>query len=231
LPVSPRVAAVVPAAGRGERLGGEVPKALRLLAGRPMLVRAVESLRRSESVSQIVVAAPPTLTEAVSMLLGPDVRVVPGGAERGDSVRAALAAVDDDVQVVLVHDAARPLTPPRLVDAVAAAVRDGALAVVPVLPIADTVKEVDEQGRVVRTPDRATLRAVQTPQGFRRDVIEAAYALDDIAMTDDAGLVEALGVTVTTITGDPEAFKVTRPSDLIFAEAVLARAVESARVP
>nr|MDT0666004.1 2-C-methyl-D-erythritol 4-phosphate cytidylyltransferase [Micromonospora sp. DSM 115978] len=152
LPVKARVAAVVPAAGRGERLGGEVPKALRVLAGRPMLVRAVEALRLSTSVSQIVVAAPPTLTEAVSMLLGPDVRVVPGGAERGDSVRAALAVVDDDVQVVLVHDAARPLTPPRLIDAVAAAVLDGALAVVPVLPIADTVKEVDEQGRVVRTP-------------------------------------------------------------------------------
>jgi 2-C-methyl-D-erythritol 4-phosphate cytidylyltransferase len=195
-----------------------------------MLVRAVEMLMLSRSVSQIVVAAPPTLTEAVSMLLGSDVRVVAGGAERSDSVRAALAAVDDDVQVVLVHDAARPLAPPALVDAVAAAVLDGAPAVVPALAVADTVKEIDELGRVVRTPSRAALCAVQTPQGFRYDMLKAAYALGEVAVTDDAGLVEALGVTVTTIPGDPEAFKVTRPIDLILAEAILARTTDAARV-
>jgi 2-C-methyl-D-erythritol 4-phosphate cytidylyltransferase len=219
-----RVAVVVPAAGRGERLGGGVPKALRPLGGRPMLVHAVQALASADLVSQIVVAAPPTLVEVVSRLLGPDVRVLAGGAERVDSVRGALRALDDDIRVVLVHDAARPLTPPSLVDAVAAAVLGGQPAVIPVLPVADTVKEVDAQGRVLRTPSRDGLRAVQTPQGFRREVLEAAYANSDgPAVTDDAGLVERLGVPVSTIPGAEEAFKVTRPIDLVFAEALLAR--------
>ena len=220
-----RVAAVVPAAGRGERLGGGTPKALRQLGGRPMLVRAVETLTASPLVSQIVVAAPPTLVEVVGQILGPRVKVVPGGAERVDSVRTALSALDDDIAVVLVHDAARPLTPPKLVDAVASAVLDGHPAVIPVLPLSDTVKQVDAEGRVVRTPPRDTLRAVQTPQGFRRDVLRAAYANQALSVTDDAGLVEALGVPVTTIPGAEEAFKVTRPADLVLAEALLARAV------
>ena len=222
-----RVAVVVPAAGRGERLGGGVPKALRPLGGRPMLVHAVQSLRAAGLVSQIIVAAPPTLVEVVSRLLGPGVDVLPGGAERVDSVRGALRVLADDVRVVLVHDAARPLTPPALVDAVAAAVLAGAPAVIPVLPVADTVKEIDADGRVIRTPTRDALRAVQTPQGFRREVIEAAYAgsADGPAVTDDAGLVERLGVPVLTIPGAEEAFKVTRPTDLVFAEALLARRV------
>lgn len=218
-----RVAAVVPAAGRGERLGGGTPKALRPLGGKPMLVRAVDALRHSTIVSQIVVAAPPTLVEVVAQLLGPEVRVIAGGDERVDSVRRTLRVLDDDISAVLVHDAARPLTPPKLVDAVATAVLDGHPAVIPVLPLVDTVKEVDADGRVVRTPPRSGLRAVQTPQGFRRDVLIAAYAIEDAAVTDDAGLVEALGVPVMTIPGAEEAFKVTRPADLILAEALLAR--------
>lgn len=224
--MTPRVAVVVPAAGRGERLGAGVPKALRPLGGRPMLVHAVQALSAAELVSQIVVAAPPTLVEVVSRLLGPGIQVLPGGAERLDSVRAALRALDDDIRVVLVHDAARPLTPPSLVDAVAAAVLAGAPAVIPVLPVTDTVKEVDADGRVIRTPPRAGLRAVQTPQGFRREVLEAAYAgMDDAvsAATDDASLVELLGLPVMTIPGADEAFKVTRPTDLLLAEAMLAR--------
>ncbi|CAO5257537.1 2-C-methyl-D-erythritol 4-phosphate cytidylyltransferase [Frankia sp. AgKG'84/4] len=222
-----RVAAIVPAAGKGERLGGGTPKALRSLGGRPMLVRSVEALRRAESVSQIIVAAPPTLVEVVAQMLGRDVDVIAGGAERVDSVRRALAAVDDDVSVVLVHDAARPLTPPALVDAVAAAVIAGHPAVIPVLALADTVKEVGPDGRVIRTPPRDGLRAVQTPQGFRRDVLAAAYALTDVPVTDDAGLVEALGIPVTTVPGAQEAFKVTQPPDLVLAEALLARAAAS----
>ncbi|WP_163551168.1 2-C-methyl-D-erythritol 4-phosphate cytidylyltransferase [Candidatus Frankia alpina] len=221
--VGPRVAAIVPAAGRGERLGGGTPKALRALGGRPMLVRSIEALRRAESVTQIVVAAPPTLVEVVAQLLGRDVRVIAGGAERVDSVRRALRAVDDDISVVLVHDAARPLTPSSLVDAVAAAVLAGHPAVIPVLGLTDTVKEVGPDGRVIRTPPRDGLRAVQTPQGFRRDVLAAAYALKDIPVTDDAGLVEALGVLVMTVPGAQEAFKVTQPHDLVLAEALLAR--------
>lgn len=217
-----RVAAIVPAAGRGVRLGGGVPKALRSLGGRPLLVHAVEALRSAKHVDEIVVAAPVADVPAVAELLGPAVRVVAGGAERVDSCRAALAAVDADVEVVLVHDAARPLTPSSLIDAVASAVLAGAPAVVPVVAVADTVREVDPSGRVVRTPDRSTLRAVQTPQGFSRAVLARAYALDGVPVTDDAGLVEALGVEVSTVDGAEEAFKVTRPGDLVLAEALLA---------
>lgn len=126
---------------------------------------------------------------------------------------------------MLVHDAARPLAPVSLVDSVAAAVRAGAEAVVPGLPVADTIKAVDEHGTVVATVDRGSLRAVQTPQGFRRRLLAEAHAAGDpdAPATDDAGLVEALGGTVLVVPGDEEAFKVTRPLDLVLAEAVLAR--------
>ncbi|WP_322747672.1 MULTISPECIES: 2-C-methyl-D-erythritol 4-phosphate cytidylyltransferase [unclassified Frankia] len=226
--MSDRVAAVVPAAGRGERLGGSVPKALRALAGRSLVQHAVDLLTSATLVDQVVVAAPATELETFAALLGPGVRVIAGGAERIDSVRAAIAVLDETVGVVLVHDAARPLTPPALVDAVAAAVLGGAPAVIPVLAINDTIKQVDDVGRVVRTVSRDVLRAVQTPQGFRRDVLDEAYRLggmsaDGVAITDDAGLVEALGVPVMTVPGAPEAFKVTRPVDLLLAEALLAR--------
>ncbi|MGF7236867.1 MAG: 2-C-methyl-D-erythritol 4-phosphate cytidylyltransferase [Frankia sp.] len=217
-----RVVAIVPAAGKGLRLGGGVPKALRLLGGRPLLVHAVEALQRAALVDDIVVAAPPSEVELAADLLGPSVRVVEGGAERVDSCRRALEAVTAAVDVVLVHDAARALTPSALIDAVAAAVLAGAPAVIPVVAVTDTVREVDPTGRVVRTPDRSLLRAVQTPQGFRRDVLSRAYALEGLLVTDDAGMVEALGVEVTTVPGDGDAFKVTTPADLVLAEALLA---------
>jgi 2-C-methyl-D-erythritol 4-phosphate cytidylyltransferase len=217
-----RVAALVPAAGRGERLGGGIPKALRLLGGQPLLLHAVAALQGAKLVDEIIIAAPATEVAGFARLAGSGVRVVAGGAERVDSVRAALAMVGPEVDVVLVHDAARPLTPSTLIDAVATAVLDGAPAVIPVVPVVDTVREVDAAGRVVRTPDRHGLRAVQTPQGFRRDVVCAAYALDGLAVTDDAGLVEALGIQVTTVEGSALAFKVTTPTDLLLAQALLA---------
>ncbi len=147
--------------------------------------------------------------------------VVAGGAERQDSVRLALEALDPAVELVLVHDAARCLTPPELVEAVVAELRAGAEAVVPVLPVADTVKSVDG-ATVVATLDRTSLRAVQTPQGFARAVLARAHAAGLPAATDDAGLVELCGGTVRTVPGSEEAFKVTRPIDLLLAEAVLA---------
>ena len=215
------VGALVPAAGSGLRLGPGAPKALRLLAGEPLLLHAVRGLRRATSVGPVVVAAPADDLERVRRLLhGLDVVVVAGGAERQDSVRAALAALPAEVDHVLVHDAARCLTPVAVVERVVAALRDGAEAVVPVLPVADTVKQVDGD-RVVTTVDRSALRAVQTPQGFRRDVLERAHASTGPALTDDAGLVEAAGGTVTTVAGADEAFKVTRPLDLLLAEALL----------
>ena len=215
------VGALVPAAGSGVRLGPGAPKALRLLAGEPLLLHAVRGLRRATSVGPVVVAAPADDLERVRRLLhGLDVVVVAGGAERQDSVRAALAALPIHVDLVLVHDAARCLTPVAVVDRVVAALRAGAQAVVPVLPVADTVKRVDGE-RVVTTVDRSALRAVQTPQGFRREVLERAHASSGPVLTDDAGLVEAVGGQVTTVAGADEAFKVTRPLDLVLAEALL----------
>lgn len=223
-----RTAAVVPAAGRGERLGPGTPKALRHLGGVPLLVHSVRALAAARGVGLVVVAAPPPDVAAVRTLLanhdtGADVRVVAGGTTRQESVRLALASLPDDVEVVLVHDAARPLVPVDLVEAVAAAVRAGADAVVPALPVADTIKAVDAGNVVTATLDRSGLRAVQTPQGFRRGVLEAAHlAAVTLDTTDDAGLVERAGGRVVVVMGAEEAFKVTRPLDLLLAEAVLA---------
>ena len=216
------VGAVVPAAGLGLRLGPGAPKALRHLAGKPLLEHAVRGLRACPAVGPVVVAAPAADVDDVARLLAAyDVQVVAGGAERQESVRLALAALPGEVALVLVHDAARCLVPVTVIEAVVAALHAGAAAVVPVLPVNDTVKQVDGF-RVVGTLDRAVLRAVQTPQGFRREVLERAHAASCSAATDYAWLVEALGEVVVTVPGDDEAFKVTRPLDLLLAEAVLA---------
>jgi 2-C-methyl-D-erythritol 4-phosphate cytidylyltransferase len=193
-----------------------------------MLVRSVRTLAAARLVDVVVVAAPVTAVAAVRALLADhevpaDVSVVAGGSTRQESVRLAVAALPPDVDVVLVHDAARPLVPVELVDAVAATVREGADAVVPALPVVETIKEVDGSSLVRLTLERSALRAVQTPQGFRRSVLEQAHAAapgEDA--TDDAGLVERLGVRVRVVTGAEEAFKVTRPIDLVLAEALLA---------
>ncbi|MET7807446.1 2-C-methyl-D-erythritol 4-phosphate cytidylyltransferase [Micromonospora chersina] len=218
------VAVLVPAAGAGVRLGPGAPKALRLLAGEPLLVHAVRRIAAAPSVHTVVVAAPAADVEAVRAMLAPvaPVTVVPGGAERQASVAAALAAVPDGPEIVLVHDAARALTPPELVESVAAAVRAGHDAVIPVLPVVDTVKEVDAGERVLGTVDRAALRAVQTPQGFRRSVLTAAHEAAGDPLTDDAGLVEKLGVPVDCVPGSELAMKITRPFDLALAEHLLA---------
>ena len=216
------VAALVPAAGLGVRLGPGAPKALRELAGEPLLVHAVRGLRAAGCVDHVVVAAPADAVADVQELLSAyDVVVVAGGATRQQSVAAALAAVPEQADVVLVHDAARCLTPPDVVARVVEAVRAGAEAVVPVLPVVDTVKRV-EGDVVVETVDRTALRAVQTPQGFARAVLERAHAAAQEAHTDDAGLVERAGGTVVVVAGSEEAFKVTGPQDLLLAEAVLA---------
>ncbi|MET7748504.1 2-C-methyl-D-erythritol 4-phosphate cytidylyltransferase [Micromonospora sp. NPDC005367] len=217
------VAVLVPAAGAGVRLGPGRPKALRLLAGEPLLVHAVRRLAAARSVHTIVVAAPVAEVEAVRELLAPvaPVSVVPGGAERQESVAAALAAVPPGPEIVLVHDAARALTPPDLVEAVAAAVRAGRPAVIPVLPVVDTIKEVGAGEVVLGTVDRSALRAVQTPQGFRRSVLTAAHAAAGDALTDDAGLVEKQGVPVSCVPGSEYALKITRPFDLALAEHLL----------
>ena len=216
---------IVPAAGRGERLGAGVPKALLPLAGQPLLVHAVRGALSSRVVDVVVVAAPADRVDEVRGLLAgeaTELRVVRGGADRRESVARALAELPPEVDTVLVHDAARCLTPPAVFAAVAAALAGGAAAVVPAVPVADTVKRVAD-GVVVGTPDRDTLRAVQTPQGFRRDVLEQAHATEPGAATDDAGLVERLGYQVSVVAGHEEAFKITRSLDLVLAEAILGR--------
>ena len=223
-----RVAAIVPAAGRGERLGPGVPKALRLLGGVPMLVHAVRALSRARLVDVVVVAAPPGDEAEVRGLLNTyevptEVSVVTGGETRQESVRLALESLAADVDVVLVHDAARPLAPSELVDDVAQAVARGLEAVVPALPVTDTVKRV-EDGRVVETLRREGLYSVQTPQGFSRELLTKAHdaaLIDGFVGTDDASLVERVGGAVTVVPGHPEAAKVTRPNDLASAEHVL----------
>jgi 2-C-methyl-D-erythritol 4-phosphate cytidylyltransferase len=215
----PRVGVVVVAAGAGARYGAGVPKAFVRLSGRSLLARSVEAALGCPGVGWVVVVAPSShLTEAERETAGyadAPVRVVAGGLERHDSVAAGLAALPADADVVLVHDAARATTPTSLFAAVAAAVADGAPAVVPGLPVVDTIKQVDETGTVVETLPRATLRAVQTPQGFRRDVLERAHAARlPGSVTDDAALVEALGLPVLVIPGDPLAHKITTPADL-----------------
>jgi 2-C-methyl-D-erythritol 4-phosphate cytidylyltransferase len=217
------VAVLVPAAGMGVRLGPGGPKALRTLAGEPLLVHVVRRVAAAPSVGLIVVAAPPDDVDSVVALLRPvgHVVVVPGGATRQTSVAAALDAVGAAFPIVLVHDAARALAPVDLIERVAAAVRDGHDAVVPVLPVVDTIKQVDPDGRVAGTVDRSVLRAVQTPQGFRREVLIAAHAAAIDEHTDDAGMAEKLGVAVYTVPGDERALKVTRPFDLEIAKLLL----------
>ncbi|MFJ9726358.1 2-C-methyl-D-erythritol 4-phosphate cytidylyltransferase [Streptomyces sp. NPDC101209] len=234
-PTEPRTAAVIPAAGRGVRLGPGAPKALRALGGTPMLVHAVRAMAASRAVSLVVVVAPPDGAPEVKSLLDAhalpertDFLVVPGGDSRQESVRLGLDALPPDYDIVLVHDAARPLVPVDTVDAVIEAVRAGAPAVVPALPLADTVKEVGpaepgEPEPVVATPSRACLRAVQTPQGFDRATLVRAHEEVTEDVTDDASMVERLGLGVVVVPGHEEAFKVTRPLDLVLAEAVLAR--------
>jgi 2-C-methyl-D-erythritol 4-phosphate cytidylyltransferase len=173
----------------------------------------------------IVVAVPGGHEQAVADdLAGLDVITVTGGATRQESVLAALRRLPAAVDAVLVHDAARCLAPVELIEAVADAVRGGAPAVVPGLAVTDTVKRVDLRGVVVETPPREHLRAVQTPQGFARTVLERAHALPTGTgvVTDDAGLVELLGEPVLVVPGHPDAFKITHPDDLIRAEALLA---------
>jgi len=222
------VAVLVVAAGSGVRLGPGVPKALRTLAGEPLLVHALRRVLGCPDVAAVVVAVPADQRVPVRDLLAPlappgvPVLVVAGGPTRQESVARALAAVPPGPDIVLVHDAARALAPAGLVARVAAAVRAGAPAVVPVLPVVDTIKQVDPGGAVLGTVDRSALRCVQTPQGFRRAVLVAAHQVAAAGHTDDAGLVERLGRPVLAVPGDDLAMKITRPVDLVIAEALLA---------
>jgi 2-C-methyl-D-erythritol 4-phosphate cytidylyltransferase len=212
--------ALIVAAGRGERLGSGGPKALVTLGGRPMLQWSVDALRAVEAVQRIVVALP---ADAVGQAPAGTVGVA-GGAVRSESVRLALAAAGDG-DPVIVHDAARPLAPPELFDrALSQLSSSRADAVIAAAPVADTVKEVSADGHTVaRTLDRSRLWAVQTPQVFRREILERALASDDLLAraTDDAWLVEQLGGTVQVIESGSPNIKVTNVTDLRLAELLL----------
>jgi 2-C-methyl-D-erythritol 4-phosphate cytidylyltransferase len=212
---------VVPAAGSGERLAAGVPKAFYRLDGRTLIERAVEGLLISGVVDHIVVAVPADRLDEAKLALGDQAEVVAGGVERHESVRLGLSAAVKS-RFVLVHDAARALTPPALIVRVVEALVAGHRAVVPALPVPDTIKAVDADGMVISTPQRAALRAVQTPQGFAADLLLRAYQRAGAAeFTDDASLVEQLGEQVYVVDGDPLAFKITHPLDLILAQALV----------
>jgi 2-C-methyl-D-erythritol 4-phosphate cytidylyltransferase len=233
--VTGEVGCILVAAGSGTRLGADRPKAFVPLAGRTLLEHAMARVAGSGVLGPLVVVVPPALVvqageldgvRAARTLLGGNLVVVPGGSDRTGSVRRGLAALPPDVGSVLVHDAARCLVPPELVRRVSEALAFFA-AVVPGLPPADTVKQVDAAGDVVATPDRSTLRLVQTPQGFDRTLLEHAHRAADAAgggsaATDDAALVERLGQPVHVVPGDPRALKVTTPDDLAYAGWLLA---------
>lgn len=215
----PRVAVIVVAAGSGTRLGAGDLKAFVGLDQHTILRHALERVAQVDG-AQVVVVAPEgrrgdALTDALAAFQGARdlVAVVTGGPTRQSSVAAGLAAVWPDVEIVLVHDAARALTPPDVFARVVAAVDAGSAGAIPVLPVVDTIKRV-EAGEIIAAVDRSVLSAAQTPQGFRRDILDAAYRDAASDFTDDAALVAQAGHRVACVEGDPRAFKITTPADL-----------------
>lgn len=262
------VIAIIAAAGQGTRLRADKPKAFVELAGISLLERSISAMHATEFVDEIiVVAAPDMLDEAADVISrcesadatrvagadasdGRTIRLVPGRGERADSVMAGLEAISVEPGVdpiVLVHDAARALTPASMIDRVARAVADGASGVVPVVPVVDTIKAVTEtaghdeersQAQITKTVDRSNVRAAQTPQGFRYSALfsanemyyasvqaDAEAGTRSFVPTDDAALLEWQGVPVVCVDGDELAFKITTRKDLLLAQAFLADGV------
>ncbi len=211
---SPSSAAIIAGAGMGHRLGADIPKALIQLDGITLVERAFAAL--SKVVDEIVITAPAGYEEQFRQIVGESAKVITGGVLRSDSVNLALNALSPSVKYVLVHDAARALATEDLAARVLQELKSGAPAVIPALNVVDTIKEVDRDGYVRSTPDRAALRAVQTPQGFELSVLRRAHEASADA-TDDAALVEALGIKVKTIAGEARAMKITNPEDLAVA--------------
>lgn len=212
------VAVIIPAGGSGERLGAKIPKALVQLGGKTLIEHAVANM--SPIANQIIVAAPEGFESEFQTLLGSEVMVVTGGATRTMSVKIALEEVDTENEFVLVHDAARPLASTDLALRIIDSLRAGERAVIPGLTISDTIKRIDDDNYVTKTPTRSKLRAVQTPQGFTRKLLIKAHSSAD-DFTDDARLVEDRGVAVKVINGEERALKITTLLDLVSAEQIL----------
>ena len=223
----PKSAAIIAGAGLGNRLGAKLPKALLQIEGISLVERAFTSL--SKVVDEIVITAPDGYADEFRKIVGDSAKVITGGVLRSDSVKLAVAALSPSVEYVLVHDAARGLATSELATRVLTELRSGASAVIPALPVVDTIKEVDEAGFVRTTPDRNSLRAVQTPQGFALSVLKRAHEASEDA-TDDAALVEALGIKVKTIPGEALAMKVTNPEDVALAISLLNPTTRELRV-
>jgi 2-C-methyl-D-erythritol 4-phosphate cytidylyltransferase len=217
--------AVLAAGGSGERLGLDRPKAFAPLRDRPLLAEAVERLDASDWIDAIVIAAPPGWEEPSILLAeevgaGKVVTCVEGGATRAESVRAAIVEIPEDADVILVHDAARPLVGDEIVARVLRPLSEGWQGVVPALPVADTVKRV-RGDEVLETVDRADLVTVQTPQAFLADALRTAFGGDVAEASDCASLVEAAGGRVCIVPGDPRLVKVTTAADLELVERLL----------
>ena len=225
-----RVAAIIPAAGRGVRMGGKTPKQFLTLGGLPLLIHTLRVLDIADEVHEIIVVAPETDLAYCREIVGTTyrftkvIRVVQGGAQRQDSVRNGLRAIDNHFGFVLVHDAVRPfLTRAMITQSVEAANRHGASVIA--VPMRDTVKRVTNEDMVESTLDRECLWLAQTPQVFRTDLLRDAHEhgiLDAIQATDDAALVERLGHPVAIVQGSAENMKITRPEDWVIGEAILA---------
>ncbi|MCU1475991.1 MAG: 2-C-methyl-D-erythritol 2,4-cyclodiphosphate synthase [Subtercola sp.] len=233
--MTPAVAVIVVAAGSGTRLGHPLPKAFVSVGERSILSRCIDPILQLAGETQIVVVAPADRVELAEEIVrdvagraSGYVTVVAGGASRQKSVAAGLSALSASVDVVLVHDAARALTPVAQFQAVIDAVQQSGRGAIPGLPVSDTIKRTDLHGLAAATVDRSELSAVQTPQGFPRAHLEAAYAKAGAEFTDDAALVAAAGYDVAIIHGDPLAFKITTPWDLRRAEQLLIAAVSVA---
>lgn len=226
------VNAVILAAGRGTRVGGRESKVLLSLAGRPLILHTLERFRRAREVRKAVLLVPPeAVGDYEAMLAQPpeaslEITVRSGGARRQDSVRAGLAALDPDCAVVVVHDGARPFAAPEIIDRCAREARAGRSVTVAV-PARNTIKRV-LRGRVRETLQRQSLWEVQTPQAFPARLLRDAYAKaerDGVEATDDAMLVERLGVPVNVVEGSTTNLKVTYPEDLLYAEALVSNGV------
>ena len=222
------VAVVLVAAGRGERLGAGVPKAFATVAGKTLVEHSLVRIFQTDNLTQLIIAAPAShLAEAEGVLAsvatavsaGSDIKmqVLAGGDTRQQSIENALLALAPATKVVLVHDAARALTPTQVFNRVAESVRSTGLATIPVMPIVDTIKRVAGE-LVLDTVDRQTLRIAQTPQGFQAFELLEAYKNATEDFTDDAALVQSVGASVQHVAGDEWAFKVTTPDDLRMAE-------------
>ena len=206
-----KTAAIIAAAGMGHRLGANLPKSLVKLIDKTLLEHAVANL--APVAQLLIVTAPAGYEEEYKKLLGEEVEVITGGVLRSDSIRIAIAKIPNNYEYILVHDAARALASTRLASEVINQLIRGQQAVIPTLEVIDTIKEVDNQGYVRNTLNRASLKIVQTPQGFSRSVLERAHQASEDA-TDDAALVEALGIKVKTIAGEDQAFKITTKGDI-----------------